>query len=49
MILLDHVVQVLTAADPDWVVPTEIEFVAHSHAAQRGVRRLETVKRDGPG
>src|ERR1700761_5009034 len=49
MILLDHVVQVLTAADPDWVLPTEIEFVAHSHAAQRGVRRLETVKRDGAG
>src|ERR1700753_3452708 len=48
-VLVVHVVQVLTAADPDWVLPTEIEFIAHSHAAQRGVRRLETVKRDGTG
>jgi hypothetical protein len=44
---LDHVVQVLTAADPDRVLPTEIELVAHTHAAEGGVRRLETVKRDG--
>src|ERR1700759_3759814 len=47
MILLHHIVQVLTAADPDRILPTEIEFVAHAHAPQGGVRRLETVDGDG--
>lgn len=35
MILVDYVVQVLTAADPNWVLPTGIEFIAHPHPAQR--------------
>ena len=47
MILLHYVVQVLTAADPRRVLPAEIELVAHAYAPQGGVRRLETVKRDG--
>src|ERR1700759_3023009 len=48
MILLNYIIQVLTAADPDRILPSEIELIPHPHSAQCRMGRLETVERDGP-
>ena len=48
MILLHHIVQALTRADLQRVLPTMVELIAHPHPRQRRMGRLETVERDGP-
>ena len=47
MILLHYIIQVLTAADPDRILPSEIELIPHPHPAQCRMGSLESVERDG--
>jgi len=44
MILFDDVVQVGTISNLDGIVPTVIEFVIHTHAAQSGMGGLKAIQ-----
>src|ERR1700758_3823644 len=44
VILFDDVVQVGTISNLDGTVPTVIEFVIHTHAAQSGMGGLEAIQ-----
>src|SRR5271165_5687988 len=44
MILFDNIVQVGASADLDGIVPTVIELVIHTHAAQSGMGGLEAIQ-----
>ena len=46
VILFDDVVQVGTISNLDGTVPTVIEFVIHTHAAQSGMGGLEAIQGD---
>src|SRR5262245_39872180 len=47
MVLLYDIVQVLTTANLYRVLPPVVELIAHAHAPQSRMRRLETIQCDG--
>src|SRR5258708_8220849 len=46
VILFDNVVQVGTVSNLDGTVPTVIEFVIHTHAAQSSIGGLKAIQRN---
>ena len=48
MILFHHIVQILAGADPDRILPLDIELIPHAHPPQCRMSGLESIERDGP-